>query len=46
MIKVKLTQSGSKGVKAKKITITCKKGKKSKKVTGITPKCPAGYKQA
>jgi hypothetical protein len=45
-IKVQLTQSGSKGVKAKKITITCKKGKKSKKVTGITPKCPAGYKKA
>ena len=46
MIKVKLTQSGSKGVKAKKTTITCKKGKKLKKVTGIAPKCPAGYKKA
>jgi hypothetical protein len=46
MIKVKLTQSGSKGVKAKKTTITCKKGKKLKKVTGIAPKCPVGYKKA
>jgi hypothetical protein len=46
MIKVKLTQSGSKGVKAKKTTITCKKGKKLKRVTGIAPKCPAGYKKA
>ena len=46
MIKVKLTQSGSKGVVAKKTTITCKQGKKLKKVTGIAPKCPVGYKKA
>jgi secreted trypsin-like serine protease len=28
-----------------KITITCVKGKTTKKVSGITPKCPAGYKK-
>jgi len=28
-----------------KITITCVKGKTSKKVSGITPKCPVGYKK-
>jgi len=28
-----------------KITITCKKGKLVKKVSGMTPKCPAGYKK-
>jgi hypothetical protein len=44
MIKVKLTQSGSKGVVSKKTTILCKKGKTLKKVTGIAPKCPVGYK--
>lgn len=27
-----------------KITITCVKGKTTKKVSGITPKCPVGYK--
>jgi len=26
-------------------TITCIKGKESKKVTGLTPKCPTGYKK-
>ena len=46
MIKVKLTQNGSKGSVAKKITISCKKGKLSKRVTGIAPKCPVGYKKA
>jgi hypothetical protein len=30
---------------AKKSTITCIKGKNSKKITGVTPKCPAGYKK-
>jgi hypothetical protein len=30
---------------AKKKTITCIKGKTTKKVTGLTPKCPAGYKK-
>ena len=28
-----------------KITITCIKGKTTKKVSGITPKCPVGYKK-
>ncbi len=28
-----------------KITITCVKGKTTKKVSGITPKCPAGFKK-
>jgi len=28
----------------KKTTITCIKGKLTKKVTGISPKCPSGYK--
>jgi hypothetical protein len=28
-----------------KITITCVKGKTTKKVSGITPKCPVGYKK-
>jgi hypothetical protein len=26
-------------------TITCIKGKTTKKVSGITPKCPVGYKK-
>ena len=29
----------------KKITVTCVKGKSIKKVTGVTPKCPAGFKK-
>ncbi len=29
----------------KKITITCVKGKATKKVTGVSPKCPSGYKK-
>ena len=29
----------------KKKTITCIKGKTTKKVTGLTPKCPSGYKK-
>jgi hypothetical protein len=29
----------------KKSTITCLKGKIQKKVTGVTPKCPTGYKK-
>jgi hypothetical protein len=28
-----------------KITITCVKGKTTKKVSGITPKCPVGFKK-
>jgi len=43
-IKVKLTQ-GSKTVKQKMITISCKKGKTIKKVSGKNPKCSAGYKK-
>ncbi len=30
---------------AKKTTISCNKGKITKKVTGVSPKCPAGYKK-
>jgi hypothetical protein len=29
----------------KKTTISCNKGKITKKVTGVSPKCPAGYKK-
>ena len=29
----------------KKKTITCTKGKTTKKVTGLSPKCPPGYKK-
>jgi len=29
----------------KRATITCIKGKLTKKVTGVTPKCPIGYKK-
>jgi hypothetical protein len=29
----------------KKISISCVKGKITKKVTGVSPKCPAGYKK-
>jgi hypothetical protein len=28
-----------------KTTITCVKGKTTKKVTGVSPKCPSGYKK-
>lgn len=45
MIKVKLTQSSNKIVVAKKTTIVCKKGKLTKRVTGISPRCPSGYKK-
>lgn len=30
---------------SKKVSITCYKGKLSKKVSGVSPKCPAGYKK-
>lgn len=33
-------------VAPKKLTITCVKGKVSKKVTGVSPKCPAGYRRS
>jgi hypothetical protein len=46
---VPIVSEVSTAAKAKKITtkktITCIKGKLVKKVTGITPKCPAGYKK-
>ncbi|MTB26010.1 MAG: hypothetical protein F2922_08935 [Actinobacteria bacterium] len=29
----------------KQITISCVKGKTVKKISGITPKCPVGYKK-
>ena len=54
-IKVKLTQEApaptptptatTPTVVKKSVTITCVKGKTSKKVTGLSPKCPSGYKK-
>ena len=41
-LRVKLTQD--KAAAKKKVTISCVKGKTTKKVTGISPKCPTGYK--
>jgi hypothetical protein len=41
-LRVKLTQD--KDAAKKKNTISCVKGKTIKKVTGVTPKCPSGYK--
>lgn len=38
------TPTSSSKIGAKSKTITCVKGKALKKVTGITPKCPTGYK--
>jgi hypothetical protein len=38
-VKVKLSQD-----KSSKTTITCLKGKLLKKISGVSPKCPAGYK--
>jgi hypothetical protein len=32
-------------VAKKKSTISCVKGKTTKKVTGVSPKCPTGYKK-
>lgn len=31
--------------KAKRTTLTCTKGKSIKKVSGVTPKCPAGFRK-
>jgi hypothetical protein len=42
---VAATSAGVKPATAKKSTITCAKGKTIKKVSGITPKCPVGYKR-
>jgi hypothetical protein len=45
-IRVKLTQEESAAPsKAKRSTITCAKGKAVKRITGVSPKCPAGYKK-
>ena len=52
-ISVKLTQAAPavsvkpvhSVAKSKRKTITCKKGTKVKRVTGISPRCPAGYKR-
>jgi hypothetical protein len=41
-LKVKLTQE--KAASKKKVTISCVKGKITKKVSGVSPKCPSGYK--
>ena len=42
-ISVKLSQAAAQVKKSS--TITCTKGKIIKKVTGVTPKCPAGFKK-
>ena len=51
-IKVKFSQDSAQPIATtakiapkKSSTITCIKGKTSKKITGVTPKCPAGYKK-
>ena len=42
-LKVKLTQD--KAATKKKSTISCVKGKVTKKVSGVSPKCPSGYRK-
>ena len=42
-IKVKLTQD--KAATKKKSTLSCVKGKVTKKVSGVSPKCPSGYRK-
>lgn len=37
--------SNAKAESTRRITITCVKGKLVKKVTGVSPKCPAGYRK-
>ena len=37
--------AGTNSTSKRKITIKCIKGKSSTKVTGLTPKCPKGYKK-
>ena len=51
-IKVKFSQDSAQPIATtakiapkKSSTITCIKGKTSKKITGVTPKCPTGYKK-
>lgn len=41
-LQVKVTQ---KGAVKKQTTITCVKGKTTKKVSGVSPKCPSGFKK-
>ena len=41
----KSVDAPAKAVAKKSISITCVKGKTSKKVTGVSPKCPTGYKK-
>ena len=41
----KSVEAPAKVVAKKSISITCVKGKTSKKVTGVSPKCPTGYKK-
>ena len=38
-------QARQKELASKKTIITCVKGKLTKKVTGVSPKCPSGYKK-
>ncbi len=42
-IKAKITQAGA--ASAKVSNVTCIRGKASRKVTGVSPRCPAGYKK-
>jgi phage baseplate assembly protein gpV len=45
-IKIKLFQDApAKPAVNKSVTISCVKGKITKKVTGISPKCPSGFKK-
>ncbi|MEY4291585.1 MAG: hypothetical protein RL130_1527 [Actinomycetota bacterium] len=48
-LRVKLTQEKEMTAQPiavpQKISITCIKGKQTRKVTGVSPKCPAGYKK-
>lgn len=37
--------AGATAAPAKRISITCTKGKVVRKVTGVSPKCPAGFKK-
>lgn len=42
------TKDGASATKAKtkvRTTLTCVKGKSTKKITGLSPKCPSGYKK-
>jgi membrane protein involved in colicin uptake len=39
------TEADAKAAANKKVTITCVKGKLTKKFTGVSPKCPSGYRK-